>query len=212
MIARSRSLRPIAVSLLASLTGIAMATAASAAPISMTPTTASINSLIGNDFTLRLDSGDSSTNVLDFTVIGGGGCGTLCGSTAVAALIFDGTTVLSATDTVGGFFDSSNVVRGLLTPGGAVAGLLIDTGSPSAESFSLTLASTPTTATLYSLNLSSLTQIRSTSDILANVTDSVRLRFDVKGGGVSSVVPEPTAAVVFGVGLLVANVGLRRRA
>lgn len=206
-LSRVRSFAAVIASGFASL---AFATLATAASISMTPSTASVNSVIGNDFTLRLDSGDSTTNVLNFTVLGSGGSG-LLPSTAVAAIIFDGTTVLSAADTVGGVLNSSNVVRGLVTPGGAVAGLLIDTGSPSSEAFSLRLGSTPTTATLYALNLTSLSQIRSVGDILAAVTDSTRLSFSVAGSP-GSAVPEPTAALVFGVGLLVANVGLRRRA
>lgn len=184
--------------------------AASAASIEMSPNPASVNAVIGSDFSLRLDSGDSATNILNFTVSGAGGCGSLCGSTAVAAIIFDDASVLSASDTDGGFFSSGNVVRGLVLPGGSVAGILIDFGSPSSEQFSLTLDQTPTTATLYALNLDSLSGIRSKGDILANIHDSTRLAFSVKGQPVSAV-PEPSAAIVFGIGLVVAHVGLRRR-
>lgn len=184
--------------------------AAHAASIEMTPNPATIDAFVGFDFSLRLDSGDSETNVLDFTVSGAGGCGFLCPSTAVAAIVFDGTTVLSANDSDSGLFSAGNVVRGLITPDGAVAGLLIDLSAPSSESFSLKLASTPTTATLYSLSLNSLDGIKSSSDILTSVSQSTKLSFRIRGGP-GLAVPEPSAAVVFGMGLLVAHAGLRRR-
>ncbi len=142
----SQILGPWAASILFSF---ALAGVASAASITMTPNPASVNAVIGHDFSLRLDSGDSSTNILNFTVSGSGGCGFLCGSTAVAAIVFDDASVLSATDTDSGLLSSGNVVRGLILPGGSVAGVLIDFGSPSSEQFSLTLDRTPTTATLY---------------------------------------------------------------
>lgn len=192
------------------LLALTMATAAAATPIQMSPNPATIDAVLGNDFSLRLDSGDSATNVLQFTVTGGGGCGLFCSSTAVAAIVFDGATVLSATDADSSLFSPGNVVRGLVTPGGAVAGLLIDAGTPSAESFTLRLSSTPTTATLYSLNLDSLSRIRSTSDITASFVQATKLTFGVRGVS-GAAVPEPSAAIVYGLGLLVAYAGLRSR-
>ncbi|MBK7949237.1 MAG: hypothetical protein IPK00_10975 [Deltaproteobacteria bacterium] len=192
------------------LLALALAGAASAASIQMSPNPATIDAFLGNDFSLRLDSGDSTTNILNFTVTGGGGCGLLCPSTAVAAIVFDGATVLSANDTNSNIFSAGNVVRGLITPDGAVAGLLIDLSAPSSEAFSLKLSSTPTTATLFSLNLDSLDRIRTASDIVANVVDSTQLTFSVRGVS-GSAVPEPSAALVFGMGLLVAHAGLRPR-
>lgn len=196
--------------LAAPLLALVLAGTASAASISMSPNPATIDAVLGNDFSLRLDSGDSETNILNFTVTGGGGCGLLCPSTAVAAIVFDGATVLSANDSVSGLFSAGNVVRGLITPDGAVAGLLIDVSAPSSESFWLALSSTPTTATLYSLSLTSLDAVKSANDIVANVVQSTQLTFSVRGISASAV-PEPTAAVVFGMGLLVAHAGLRRR-
>ena len=78
--------------------------AAQAAPITMTPGSVSIDTILGagNGFTLTFDGGDTSDNVLDFTVHGGGGTGfmNLMPSTALAALVFDGTSIIDAGDTV----------------------------------------------------------------------------------------------------------------
>lgn len=191
------------------LTGLGLAGAASATPITMTPNPATVDAFIGKDFSLRLDSGDSATRTLDFTVTGSGGCGFACPSTAVAMIVFDGATVLSASDTDNGLFSAGNVVRGFVTSRGAVAGLLIDLGAPSAESFRLTLSSVPTTATLYALNLSSLKSFEATRALRSSVLSSTQLTFSVVGG--SNAVPEPSAAFVFGSGLVVAAAAVRRR-
>lgn len=198
--------------LLVLLAGLALAGTASATPITMTPNPATVDAVIGNDFTLRLDAGDTTTRTLDFTVTGGGGCGFLCPSTAVAMIVFDGVTVLSAQDTNSGLFSDGNVVRGFVTSRGAVAGLLIDLGAPSAESFRLTLSAVPTTATLYALNLSSMTSFEATRALRSGVLASTRLTFSAVPGGGSNAVPEPTAAFVFGSGLLVAAYAVRRPA
>lgn len=191
------------------LVGLGLAGAAGATPITMSPNPATVDAFIGNDFTLRLDSGDSATRTLDFTVTGSGGCGFACPSTAVAMIVFDGATVLSASDTDNGFFSAGNVVRGFVTSRGAVAGLLIDLGAPSAESFRLTLSSVPTTATLYALNLSSLKSFEATRALRSSVLSSTQLTFSVVGG--SHAVPETSAAFAFGSGLLVAAAAVRRR-
>lgn len=199
-----------ATALLTLLTGLGLAGAANATSITMSPNPATVDAFIGKDFTLRLDSGDSATRTLNFTVSGAGGCGPACPSTAVAMIVFDGTTVLSAGDTDNGLFSSGNVVRGFVTSQGSVAGLLIDLGAPSAESFSLTLSSIPTTATLYALNLTSLSSFDAATALRSNVAASTQLTFSVAGG--SHAVPEPSAAFVFGSGLLVAAYAIRRRA
>jgi hypothetical protein len=187
---------------------VCFAGAASALSITMTPNPAEVGSLFGSNFTLRLDSGDSDTNILNFTATGGG-C-TDCLSVAVAAILFDDVSVLSATDSAGGMFNPDNVVRGIVTPDGAVAGLLVDFGDPNSESFSLTLNGTPTTATLYALDFRDVRQIESSAHMLANVLDKTRLTFSTDTGSVAAV-PEPSAALVFGAGLLVAHAGIRRR-
>jgi hypothetical protein len=192
---------------------VSWAGTASAATIEMTPNPASVNAILGSDFNLILDHGDSETNILQFTAEGAGGCGWGCGSVAIAAIVFDDVSVLSATDVDGGFLSAGNVVRGIVTPGGAVAGLLIDFGAPNSESFTLTLSATPTTATLYALNLDHLDDVQSKDDIHANIKDSTTLRFVTAGtsGGPGAAVPEPSAALVFAAGLLVVHSRLRRR-
>ncbi len=198
----------LATTIMTLLVGMALAGAANSATITMSPNPATVDAVLGRDFSLRLDSGNSLTGTLNFTVTGAGGCGFGCPSTAVAMIVFDGTTVLSASDTDSGLFSSANVVRGFVTSNGAVAGLLIDTGAPSSESFSLTLSSIPTTATLYALNRTSLTSIDMRRAIPSQIIESTRLTFTVVGG--STAVPEPSAALVFGSGLVVAAMAIRR--
>ena len=193
------------IGLLSALLLVSAAGLANASPIEMSPNPATVNAVMGNDFSLILESGDSDTNVLDFRIQGTGGH-----SVAVAAIVFDGASVISASDTTSGFFNSSNVVRGLIMPQGAVAGLLIDFGAPNSEAFSLTLSATPTTATLYALNLDNLGEIRSHDDIRANILDSTELRFRTIGTP-SAPMPEPSAALVFATGLLIAQSRIRRR-
>jgi hypothetical protein len=189
---------------------VCFAGAASALSITMTPNPAEVGSLLGSNFSLRLDSGDSDTNILNFTATGGG-C-TDCLSVAVAAILFDDVSVLSATDSAGGMFNPDNVVRGIVTPEGAVAGLLVDFGDPNSESFSLTLNGTPTTATLYALDFRDVGEIESKAHMLANALDKTRLTFSTGTGSTSAApVPEPSAALIFAAGLLVAQAGIRRR-
>jgi len=126
----------------------------------------------------------------------------------VAMFVFDGTTVLSATDTKSGLRSSGNVVRGFVTSRGSVSALLIDLGAPGSESSSLTRGTVPTTATLHALNLTSLSSFDATRAILSGVQESTRSTFSVVG--VSHAVPEPSAALVFGGGLLVSALAIRR--
>lgn len=184
---------------------------ASAAPISMTPGSVSIDTIFGqgNAFSITFDGGDTSDNVLDFTVQGGGGHGFMgfLPSTALAAIVFDGTTILDAGDTVGGTLNPDNIVRGLSLPSsGVAAALLVDVFDPTAESFWLQLASTPTTATIYSLDIGnlSLADIDDFSDVLRGAIDEQGVRF-------VAAIPEPSSALVFAVGLLITRGAFRRR-
>jgi hypothetical protein len=96
----------------------------------------------------------------------------------------------------------------MVTPSGDLAALLVDFSSPSSESFWAQLSGTPTTATVYALNLNSLGNIRDHGDILENAVESHRVRFTTAGG---PAVPEPSAAMVFAAGLLVAWATRQRR-
>lgn len=192
--------------LLAPLT-LLVAGAASAVPITMTPGSVNIDTILGagNSFTLTYDGGDTSDNVLDFTVFGGGGTGFLNAlpSTALAAIVFDGTSIIDAGDTVGGLLDPNNVVTGLGTSGGFAAAILIDSFGPSSESFFIQLASTPTTATIYSVDVN-FRGTTSLHDILTNSISKQDVRF-------VAAIPEPGAALVFAVGLLLTRGAIRRQ-
>lgn len=193
---------------------LAFAVGASAAPISMDPGSVSVDTVLGsgNPFTITFDGGDTSDNVLDFTAYGGGSSSIFVPSTAMAAIVFDGTDILSAGDTVGGLFDPDNVIRGIALPDtGIAAALLVDAGSPSSESFWIQLASAPTTATIYSLSLDGLDlSANSLYALLQSVVDSQTVSFDYEGRE-AAMVPEPSAALVFGVGLLITCGAMRRR-
>jgi len=204
MLLRSRALLVLPLALL-------LAAAASAVPISMTPGSVGIDTLLGqgNAFTLTYDGGDTSDNILDFTMHGGGGTGFLGAmpSAALAAIVFDGTSIIDAGDSIGGTLNPDNVVRGLALPGsGIAAALLVDVLSASSESFFLQLASTPTTATIYSLDLASidLQNVHGIGDILKSAVDKQSVRF-------VAAVPEPGAALVFAVGLLLTRGAIRRQ-
>ena len=183
-----------------------VAGSASAVPISMNPGSVTIDTVLGlgNSFTLTYDGGDTSDNILNFTAHGGGGTGfmNLLPSTALAAIVFDNTSIIDAGDTVGGL-SSNNVVTGIGINGGYAAALLVDAFGPSSESFFLQLASTPTTATIYSVDID-LRSITSFKDILHNAISSQQVRF-------VAAIPEPSAALVFGLGLLVTRGAIRRR-
>lgn len=188
-----------------------VAAGASAAPISMTPGDVTIDTIFGqgNSFSLTFDGGDTSDNILDFTVQGGGGHGFMgfLPSTALAAIVFDGTSIIDAGDTVGGTLNPDNIVRGLSLPGsGVAAALLVDVFDPTAESFWLQLASTPTTATIYSLDIGNLalSDIDDLSDVFRSAIDKQDVRF-------VAAIPEPGSALVFAVGLLLTRGAFRRR-
>jgi hypothetical protein len=173
----------------------------------MNPGSVTIDTVLGmgNSFTLTYHGGDTSDNLLNFTAHGGGGTGfmNLLPSTALAAIVFDNTSIIDAGDTFGAL-NSNNVVTGIGINGGFAAALLVDAFGPSSESFFLQLASTPTTATIYSVDID-LRAISSFKDILDNAISSQQVRFAV------AAIPEPGAAVVFGLGLLVTSAAIRRR-
>ncbi|MGH0033064.1 MAG: hypothetical protein ACQGVC_25010 [Myxococcota bacterium] len=196
------------------LLALGFAGAAGAAPIGMNPGSVTLSTVLGqgNDFTLAFDGGDTSDNILDFTVHGGGGTGFMGAmpSAAIAAIVFDGTSIIDSGDTVGGLLNPSNVVRGLAIPGtGTAAALFVDNFGPSSESFFLQLSSVPTTATIYSLNVGNVDvgDIKGLDDILNNAIDKVGVRFD----SAVAAIPEPSAALVFGIGLLVTRSAIRRQ-
>jgi PEP-CTERM motif len=103
-----------------------------------------------------------------------------------------------------------NLVMGIGTPIGAAGDPWTDAGSESSASFERRLNAIPTTTSVYSLDLDRLDPIRGASDVHTNAEWLARLkdRFRRVSG---TAVPEPSAAILFGVGLLVAHVGLRRR-
>ena len=150
-------------------------------------------------------------DAIRFDIVRGESPRTLFASAETITALFDGATVLTARDTDGGFFSAGNVVRGLVTPNGAVAGLLVDLGAPSAESFRLRLSAVPTTATLYALNLGSLASFDAARALRSNVIESTRLTFSTGAVPPSHAVPEPTAALAFGAGRLVAAGAVQRR-
>lgn len=201
---------------LVALSALALAAPATAAPINMDPGSVTIESIlgIGGDFTLDYDGGDTSDNILNFTASGSGGIffDPTIPSAALTAIVFAGTTIIDSGDTIGGgFLNPDNVVNGLAIPGtGIAAGLLLDSGLPSAESFFLQLDATPTMATIYSLNIDlasvDLSQLSQdyVVELLKNSITEQSVKFTVA-------IPEPSAALAFCVGLLVTGRAMRRR-
>jgi hypothetical protein len=197
-----RSLCWIAASILASL---ALAGSAAAVPISMDPGAVTVAGL-GNDFTLTLESGDTSDNRLDFSIAGGGGWGAMdfVPSMGLAAMIFHDVSVLAAGETS----DPYNVINGISIPDmGTVAALLIDRFSPSSASFFVQTSATPTIATIYALSLGGTDEVGCLGDIFTHIVDSKTVHFQTPGAQV----PEPAAALVFAVGFLVVQASCRRR-
>ena len=195
--------------LAALLTTLLFAGAASAAPILMNPGSIEIENLNGpDDFVITYDGGDTSDNVLNFTAEGPGNFGA-----GVMLVVFDGVDIVSAGDTVGGFFNPDNVITGLpLLDTPIAAALLLDVGSPSDESFFLGLSGTPTLATVYSIagiDFRRFSQLSKDdlAKLIHGLVEKQKIEFTVDG----VVVPEPSAALVFGVGLLVTSQAIRRR-
>ena len=179
------------------------AASANAAPITMSPDPVTLDGINGT-FTLSLASGDSSTNSLVFDLLGSDPPG-LLPATGLAAIVFDGTSIVSANE----LSDPDNLIWGLSLPGtGMVAGVLIDFGAASEATFQVVLSSTPTTATIYSLNLTSTSTLYSSTSWQTLAIEKERVSF-ASGGAVP--VPEPGAALCFASGLALVASRLRRQ-
>ena len=203
---------------------LAFAGNASAAPISMDPDPLTVGSVfgIGGDFTITFAGGDTSDNILNFSAAGSGGFGPgdQIPSAALVALVFDAVTIVGAGDAIGDPFDPNNVVNGLVIPGtGVAAALLLDPFAPSSEDFFLELDAAAdffagVTATLYNIEIDgvdsvdSLLALLDNDDLLGLLEDSIvsqTTNFSAEP------IPEPTAALAFGVGLLITGGAVRRR-
>ena len=92
------------------------------------------------------------------------------------------------------------------------AGLFLDAELASSESFFLQLAGTPTTATIYSLNIDAEALSKFGQGNLTREEVKRFLENSITSQGVtfSSAIPEPSAALVFAVGLLVTGRAWRR--
>jgi hypothetical protein len=182
-----------------------LAAAAKAAPITMSPDPVTLDGINGT-FTLSLASGDTSDNSLVFDLLGSDQTG-FFPTSGLAALVFDGTSVVSASE----ISDPDNLIWGLSVPGtGVVAGVLVDFGTASEATFQVLLSSAPTTATIYSLNLTSTSSLYDSTSWQRLAIEKTQVSFSP--GGASAPVPEPAAALCFASGLALVASRLRRRA
>jgi len=178
-----------------------LAGSASAAPISMVSADGDglvqLDAVVGS-FDLTLTSGDTATDSLVFQLVGHPP------ALGVGAIVFDGTSILSASE----LSDPDHLLTGLVLPNGrTVAGVLIDFGAPSQASFQVVLGSAPTTATVYSLNLTNTSPLFSTSASWQTFAlDKEQVRF---ASGDGAPVPEPGAALCFAAGLALVASRLR---
>jgi hypothetical protein len=176
---------------------VSFAGAVEAAPISMSPGPVTLQGVRG-EFTLSLESGDTSTNRLEFSVLGSNPPGALP-AVGVAALVFHGVSVVSADE----ISDPHNLITGISIPGtGTVTGLLIDYNAPSTASFFVRLSGTPASATIYSLTPTMATSLSRVGTHRWISTQDVR--FD------SAAIPEPGAALCFTAGLALVASRIRR--
>ena len=206
------------------LLALSFAGHATAASISMDPDPLTVGSVFGfgGDFTITFEGGDTADNVLRFAAAGSGGIGPggNIPSAGLAALVFDSVTIVGSGDAIGDPFDPNNVVNGIVIPGtGVAAALLLDPFAPSSEDFFLELDAAAdffagVTATLYSLEIDGIDSVDDllalleTDDLLGLLEDSIvsqPVRFS------ADAIPEPTAALAFGVGLLITGGAIRRR-
>jgi hypothetical protein len=176
--------------------------AAQAAPITMTTSgggsTAVLDGVIGS-FDLTLHSGETTTNTLVFQIEGNPP------AMGVAAIVFDGATILSASEIAGS--DPHNLLTGFAAPStGMAAGVLIDMGAPSSARFQIVLSTTPTTARLYSLNLTNISSLYRSTTWNQLAIDKTDVRFST-----AAAIPEPGAALCFGAGMAFVASRLRRR-
>ncbi|HXK22375.1 MAG TPA: hypothetical protein VMS55_06810 [Myxococcota bacterium] len=180
---------------------VGIAGSASAAPISMVSGDGDgivhLDGVIGS-FDLTLASGDTATNSLVFQLVGNPP------AIGVGAIVFDGTSILSASE----LSDPDHLLTGLVLPNShTVAGILVDFGSPSQASFRVVLGSTPTTATVFSLNLTGTSSFYTSTSWQTFALDKERVRFTSDGG---TPVPEPAAALCFAAGLALVASRARR--
>ena len=186
----------------ASFALLLFAASAKAAPIAMSPDPVTLDGINGT-FTLSLSSGDTSTNSLVFDLLGSGQTG-IFPAAGVAAIVFDGTSIVSANE----LSDPDNLITGLTIGSGTVAGVLIDFGAPSEATFKVVLNSLPTTATIYSLNLSSTSSVFNSTSWQRLAIEKTQVSFS---GATAAPVPEPAAALCFASGLALVASRLRRR-
>jgi hypothetical protein len=174
-----------------------LASAAQAAPITMSPGPVTFQGIRG-DFTLSLQGGDTSDNRLVFGLLGSNPPGSLP-AVGVAALVFHGVSVVSA----GEISDPHSLITGISIPGtGTVTGLLVDYNAPSTASFFVRLSGTPASATIYSLTPTlSMSLSRYSTHSWISKTE---VRFD------SAAIPEPGAALCFAAGLALVASRIRR--
>jgi hypothetical protein len=182
---------------------LGLAGSASAAPISMVSADGDglvhLDAVVGS-FDLTLTSGDTATNSLVFNIVG------QPPAFGVGAIVFDGTTILSASELA----DPDHLLTGLVLPNSnTVAGILIDFGAPSQASFRVVLGSTPTSATVFSLNLTGTSPLFGSTSWQTFALDQEHVRF-VSGQGTGTPVPEPAAALCFATGLALVASRLRR--
>ena len=175
---------------------------AQAAPITMVTggggSTATLDGVIGS-FDLSLQSGETSTNTLVFKIEGNPP------AMGVAAIVFDGATILSASE----LSDPDHLLTGLAIPQtGVVAGVLIDFTGKDPATFQLALSSTPTTATVYSLNLTGTSTLYRSDSWKTFAIETTALRFSSAS---TAAVPEPGAALCFATGLAFVASRLRRK-
>jgi hypothetical protein len=180
---------------------VLLGVAAQAAPITMQTSgggsTAVLDAVVGS-FSVSLGSGDTATNELAFVIDGN------TPAVGVAAMVFDGATILDSD-----LFDPDHMITGFVLPNsGAVAGVLIDFTGKDAATLTLKLSSTPTTATIYSLNLLGTSTLYRSDNWRRFAIEKDILTFSSNGG---APIPEPGAALCFGAGLILVGSRLRRR-
>jgi hypothetical protein len=192
---------------LAALAALLYTAAAQAAPIEMITEDGTGNvtlSGVMGSFELSLLSDQSSGNTLAFQIQGNPP------AFGVAAIVFDGTTILSASE----LSDPDRLITGLVVPKtGMVAGVLVDFTKEGKEaSFQVMLSSFPATATIYSLNLTSVSPLFASQNWQRLAIDQQGVGFyDGFSDGDAVPLPEPGAALCFAAGLALVASRLRRR-
>ncbi len=181
---------------------VLVASVASAAPISMSPDPVGLPSIDGTPdaFTLSLTSGDTDTNRLDFRLQGPGG-GRFLPTVGASVIVFDDVTL---TD-VGTSSVTSMLFLGpeAFDDDSAAGWLAFDWRNAGSAEFFVVGDGEFSSATVYSLGVD-LRSIRCKDDFDINVIDRKVVHF-------SSAVPEPSAALVFCVGMVITGRSLARR-